>query len=119
MADRPDVQTQPLPRDELSRFLPTQRAIRAFEHLQNDVTEVLPDAAQAAAAAAEAAQAAADAALLAAQAAAAAAAAAQAAADAALALAQDLEQASTTGPLMADMQALRNRIASLEQGPTQ
>src|SRR5690554_2670554 len=36
--------TSPLPRDELARFLPTPRAVRAFEGMQTDVTETFPEA---------------------------------------------------------------------------
>lgn len=36
--------TEPLPRNELSAFLPTPRAVRAFEGVQTDLTETLPDA---------------------------------------------------------------------------
>lgn len=36
--------TNVLPRDELAKFLPTPRAVRAFEGMQTDVTETIPDA---------------------------------------------------------------------------
>lgn len=36
--------TNPLPQNELERFLPTPRAVRAFEDMQTDVTETIPEA---------------------------------------------------------------------------
>lgn len=70
MAERPAVKVQRMGRDKLALFLPNREAIKAFEHLVDDVATVLPDAALAnataaelAAAAAAAAQADADAAL--------------------------------------------------------
>lgn len=36
--------TNVLPRDELAKFLPNPRAVRAFEGMQTDVTQTIPDA---------------------------------------------------------------------------
>lgn len=36
--------TNPLPQSELERFLPSPRAVRAFEDMQTDVTETIPEA---------------------------------------------------------------------------
>lgn len=53
MAERPAVQVQRMGRDKLALFLPNREAIKAFEHLVDDVATVLPDAALANATAAE------------------------------------------------------------------
>lgn len=56
-AERPAVRVQPMTRDKLSRALgPWPELIRALENLAFDVSETLPDAAQANADAAAAAQ---------------------------------------------------------------
>jgi hypothetical protein len=44
MADRPVVKSRRITREELARFLPSHRAIKAFEDLIDDVAEALPDA---------------------------------------------------------------------------
>ena len=59
MAERPAVKVQRMGRDKLALFLPNREAIKAFEHLVEDVATTLPDAAFANAAAAELAAAAA------------------------------------------------------------
>lgn len=118
MATRPDVQTQRLPRVELAQFLPSQRAIKAFEAVQQDVAEVLPDATEQAAAAAEAAQSSADAAQDTADGAVIAAATAQARADAAYDLAGGADSQPSLWVLHAEIQQLRARVAALEQGTT-
>ena len=85
MAERPAVKVQRIGRDKLAMFLPNREAVKAFEHLVDDVATVLPDAALANATAAELAASAAAAAQADADAAGLAAAAAQADADDALA----------------------------------
>ena len=67
MAERPAVKVQRIGRDKLALFLPNREAIKAFEHLVEDVATTLPDAVfagatetESAAAAAAAAQADAD-----------------------------------------------------------
>lgn len=117
MATRPEVQTQPLPRVELAKFLPSPRAVKAFETVQRDVSEVLPDATEQAAAAAEAAQSSADAAQNTADGAVIAAATAQARADAAYELAST-DNTPSLWVLHAEIQQLRARVAALEQGTT-
>lgn len=120
MADRPEVRTQSLSRDEIAKITGTPRGIKFIENLGRDVETILPDATQAAQEAAEAAQ-------LAAEAAQAAADAAQAAADAAQTAVNNLSAlidqlgldsipaaiASIDGQLHAALQ----RIAALEEGP--
>ena len=44
MAERPAVKVQRIGRDKLAMFLPNREAIKAFEHLVDDVATVLPDA---------------------------------------------------------------------------
>jgi len=85
MAERPAVKVQRMGRDKLALFLPNREAIKAFEHLAEDVATTLPDAALANATAAELAAAAAAAAQADADAAGLVAAAAQVDADDALA----------------------------------
>lgn len=46
MPSRPLVQARLMTRDKLARFLKTPEDIRAFEALQRDVVQVLPDAAE-------------------------------------------------------------------------
>lgn len=42
--DRDLLKTKRLPRDELAEFLPSHRAIKAFENVANDILDTLPDA---------------------------------------------------------------------------
>lgn len=43
MADRPSVYTKQISRAELAEFLPSPRAIRAFENMIADVSQTIPD----------------------------------------------------------------------------
>lgn len=114
MADRPAVQTTPLSRDEIAKITGTPRGIKFIENLGQDVGTTLPDAAAANAAAVSSAQAAA--------------AAAQASADAAAssvtALSLLIDQMgldsmpALIGSIQAQIQALSDRIAALEEAPT-
>ena len=44
MADRPEIKSRQLTRDDLAQFLPNPKLIRAFELMTEDVTITLPDA---------------------------------------------------------------------------
>lgn len=46
MADRPQIQSQPVNRAKIATFFKIHELIKAFEDLQRDVTEVLPDFAE-------------------------------------------------------------------------
>ena len=113
MADRPDVKTQNVRRDELAAALGSPRLVKAFEHLTDDVSRTLPDAAEANAKATTAARTRADAAKTAADR-------AQADATAALALIDQLDgaPAAQLAALRELVATLVSRIAALEEGIT-
>ena len=109
MATAPQTTTARLTRDKLAKFLPTHEAIKAFESLTSDVTQVLPAASLANAISAANAGDAAEAGIVAA-------AAAQLTADAALAQAGVSATDPSMGALWAEISKLRARVAALEQG---
>ena len=99
MADRPRTQTQPLNRAQITEWLGgNPRMVRWFESFVRDLSEILPDAAQANSVAAEAAQVAAHAARI--------------VADEALALAEVQELAHQ---LLAQVNEQRDRITELSR----
>ena len=121
MADRPEVQTQPLSRDEIAKITGSPRGMKFIENLGLDVGQTLPNAAEQTSVAVAAAQAAAVAAAAAAATAQAAAAAAQLAADNLAALVDQLGLDSIPAALASidgQLHAALQRVAALEEGPT-
>lgn len=113
-----DLKTRRVAREKLAKVLGSHEVVVAFENLTDDVKDSLPNTDAANAAATARAQAVADSAALAAEDAGIAAQRAQLDATAALEATASLGTDPGISAVLAELQALRNRVAALEQGVT-